>query len=186
MTLTLVTYTDTVIPAVSSKCPCIIFGPASVLSFMRVSPPVRLEIYESEFSTDKKIVLLRQAAATNPSDWFGWVNPSLIPATVSLHRLDRLSPQLFHFTTSDEPRFDPKRIGSPSYHCIAGDAYLLHSSSIHYFAYLYESYIRPDRPADSDQVLWTRILSDRPDLFQAHGHGYGQILKLLTPSLTTQ
>ena len=70
MTLTLVTYTDTVIPAVSSKCPCIIFGPASVLSFMRVSPPVRLEIYEPEFSTDKKIVLLRQAAATNPSDWF--------------------------------------------------------------------------------------------------------------------
>jgi hypothetical protein len=150
---------------------------------MKIAPSVRFEIHDTGFSKDKKIMLLRQAVAINPfaTDWFAWIDSSLIndiPTPVSLHKLNRLSPQLFHFTTSDETRFDPRRIGIASYHCIAGDAYLLHSTAIHYFAYLYESYASRS-VADSDQVVWTRILSDRPDLFRAHGHGYGEILRLL-------
>jgi hypothetical protein len=182
------------------RAPYVFFGTAetireakTVRSTMK-EPTYYVELPLTEISHEK-IFLLKRAVSLNlfNSDWFAWVNADLCVYRNSPPPSDpfpnpsvlkQCSKEKVLFTTSDNNRFDPSRVGPTSdYHCIAGDAYLLHASIVHYFASLYDSYLnrfpRKQGSDITDQVLWTHILSEHPEFFQALGHGYGQVVPLL-------
>jgi len=160
-----------------------------------VTHPVHCPSAELNMIWNEKIFLMRRAAALNPfnTDWFAWVDAGICAYRSSPppdrpwptpSKLARLSKEKLHFTTSDSPRFDPRRVSPTSYyHAFAATAYILHASAINYFATLYDSYLTRFVPKRgtiyTEQVIWTYILAEHPDLFASLGHGYGAAVSLL-------
>jgi hypothetical protein len=140
---------------------------------------------------NEKIFLIEKAAALNPfkSSYFAWVDAGICsyrskmaPSTPfpDINKLVNLPKDKLIFTSSVES-FEPERL-SGYYHYVCGTAYVLHRDIIPRFVELYREYI--DKLINlskiyTDQVIWTHIYRDYPELFYKLGNGYGEVVPLL-------
>lgn len=141
---------------------------------------------------NEKIFLIEKAKQLNifKSDYFMWMDAAICSLRNTTHTKepfpneDKLSTIVkkhkFNFTSSDHPAFEPHRLGT-YYHFVSG-TFILHESIVDIALQLYriylEKYIEPTN-LYTDQIIWTYIYNDFPDLFNQIGHGYGEIINLL-------
>jgi hypothetical protein len=142
---------------------------------------------------NEKIFLIQKAKNINPfrSSFFTWVDagicnyrdkPPPSEPFPNINRLKDLSINKFIFTSSDNKNFERKRVGS-YYHYISGTSFCMSIGFIDGMCEIYKKYLdlyvkRKDN-IYTDQVIYTLIYKDRPDLFYKIGHGYGKIIELL-------
>jgi hypothetical protein len=81
-------------------------------------------------------------------------------------------------------KFNPAAVSPTNYYgFISGTAFMLHTSIIDMFVTEYSRYLETYVPQRcnilTDQVIFTYMYKDRPELFHLLGHGYGYMLALL-------
>lgn len=140
---------------------------------------------------NEKIFLIEKAVTLNPfnSSYFAWVDAGICsyrykmaPSTPfpDVNKLVNLPKDKLIYTSSVE-RFEPERL-SGYYHYICGTAYVLHRDILPRFVELYKKYIDKLMHLSkiyTDQVIWTYIYNDYPELFHKLGCGYGEVVPLL-------
>ena len=142
---------------------------------------------------NEKIFLVEFAAKLNPfsSDFFMWADAGACvyrdeppPSTPFPNpiKLSEMPTDKFIYSSSIHERFQPEHVGSHLDHHVAGTAYLIHISLIKYVFGLYndalEKYSSSERII-TDQILWTHIYAEHPELFHKLGDGYGSLIPLL-------
>lgn len=155
----------------------------------RHCPSVELNLIWNE-----KIFLIEKAKTLNifDSEFFMWVDAGICslrskaPSTERFPNLEKLSllpTNKFIFTSSDCSIYEPEKLGS-YYHFIAGTAYLVHESVIETVSALYrvymDEYIELNNNIYTDQVILTFLYNDYPELFHQIGHGYGELVNILS------
>ena len=141
---------------------------------------------------NEKIFLIQKAKNINPfkSSFFTWVDagicnyrdkPPPSEPFPNINKLKDLPINKFIFTSSDNKNFERKRVGS-YYHHISG-TFCMSLGFIDGICEIYKKYLDVFVPRKdniyTDQVIYTLIYKDRPDLFYKIGHGYGKIIDLL-------
>ena len=144
---------------------------------------------------NEKLFLVERAARINPysSEFFMWVDagicvyrdtpPPSIPFPNPI-KLSAMPKDKFIFTSTRDTEFKLEYVGTHLEHYVAGTAFLLHYSIIPRFIKLYkeslERYTAPDKII-YDQIIFTYIYADHPELFHNAGYGYGNLIPMLYP-----
>jgi hypothetical protein len=154
--------------------------------------PVHSPSKELNMIWNEKMFLMQRAKQLNifGSEYYAWVDigvciyreweppPDAFP---NVHKLFALPRDKFLFTSSEVPVFEPDRIGS-YYHFVSG-TFVMHKDFIDRFVEIFKVYLAKYMPRKSwthtDQVLYTLVYNDRPNLFYQIGHGYGGLLLIL-------
>ena len=155
--------------------------------------PLHCPSVELNLIWNEKIFLIEKAKTLNifDSEFFMWVDAGICslrneaPSTERFPNLEKLSllpTNKFIFTSSDYSIYEPEKLGS-YYHFISGTAYLLHNSVIETVSPLYRVYM--DKYIElnniyTDQLILTFMYNDYPDLFHQIGHGYGELVNILS------
>ena len=154
--------------------------------------PVHCPSKELNMIWSEKVFLMQRAVALNVygSEYFAWVDSGICtyrnsaPPTEPFPNVDRLltlPKDKFLFTSSDSPVFDANRIGS-YYHFVSG-TFVIHKDFIGRFVEVFAASLVRFMPHKmwilTDQVLYTLVYYERPELFQCIGHGYGEIMNVL-------
>jgi len=142
---------------------------------------------------NEKIFLIEKAKQLNifNTNFFAWMDagictyrdtaPPLTPFPCR-DKLILLPNHKFLFTSSDNPQFEPTKVENDYYHFISG-TYILYIDIIDTIVSLYKEYIHKYiEPTHiyTDQVILTYIYRDHPHLFHQVGHGYGEIVIILS------
>ena len=142
----------------------------------------------------QKLFLMQIVKNLNPfnSDYFIWIDAGICeyrdktpPATIFPNRdkLLSLPTDKFVFTSSEFDFFIPNRPNDDYYHYIAGTSFLLHKNFIDFFVELFKTYLNEYLSKTdwryTDQVIYTIIYKEHPELFHKIGHGFGKIVELL-------
>jgi len=153
--------------------------------------PVHCPSKELNMIWSEKVFLMQRAAALDVygSEYFAWVDSGVCTYRYcappsepfpNVPRLMSLPKDKFLFTSS-EPYFDPSLIGS-YYHYITG-TFVLHKDFIDRFVEVFASSLARFMPHKmwmlTDQVVYTLVYYEHPELFECIGHGYGEILNIL-------
>jgi hypothetical protein len=140
---------------------------------------------------NEKIFLVQKAKNINPfkSSFFTWIdagicnyreNPPPSEEFPNVDRLKDLPVNKFIFTSSNK-YFEMKRLGG-YYHYVSG-TFCMSIGFIDEMCEIYKRYLDVFVPRKdnlyTEQVIYTLIYKDRPDLFYKIGHGYGKIIDLL-------
>ena len=83
------------------------------------------------------------------------------------------------FIYSSSNIYNPSLITNTNYHHIAGTSYILHKNLINKFSKIYSVYLEKlinKKNIWTDQVIWTHIYRDYPDLFYKMGTGYRMLV----------
>lgn len=154
--------------------------------------PVHCPSVELNLIWNEKIILLEKAYQWNPykSDWFCWIDAGICcyrdakPPLASFPNLVTLAKMPTNrIIYSASATKDPARIHRTSYwHHFAGTAYMIHKSILSTIYKLYKVYA--DKLIDTnnfwtDQVIWSHIEKDNPELFHKVCDGYGDIIPYL-------
>jgi len=160
-----------------------------------VTHPRHCPSIELNLIWNEKIFMIQKARQMNPfqSEWFHWIDAGIctfrdtkpphrvFPSAEKLKELDSFK-ELFLFSSSNA--FIPEYITPHQYyHCISG-TYVIHKDRVERFANLYREYLEKcvDKNKDNiwtDQVIWTHIYKDYPQLFMKLCDGYGEVTKYL-------
>lgn len=153
--------------------------------------PYHVPSKELNMIWNEKSFLIERAADINPfnTDFFAWIDATVpnyrnsAPPTSIFPRpnsLDNLPHDEFIFTSSDSDSFNPN--GTEYYHYISG-CFIIHKSFIKQWIDIFRKYIDDNLSKDTwiytDQVIYTLIYKDQPEIFYKFGHGYGRIVELL-------
>lgn len=140
---------------------------------------------------NEKCFLIRKAAKLNPfnSEFFAWIDAGIstyrnkMPSADPLPRsklLDQVPHDKFLFTSSESPNFNPN--GKGYYHYISG-CFMMHISFTKTWLKIYKKYLNQLLQLGdwiyTEQVIFTLIYKDHPELFHKLDHGYGKIVELL-------
>ena len=143
---------------------------------------------------NEKIFLMQKAKSINPfnSKFFMWLDAGICsyrykkPPSEPFPNIDKLKDlptNKFIFTSSENVDFEPNRVGSYDYHHISGTSFCMSIGFIDEMCEIYKIYLDfyvPKKDAIyTDQVIYTLIYRDHPELFYKIGDGYGEITKLL-------
>jgi hypothetical protein len=154
--------------------------------------PIHCPSIELAMIWNEKLFLIERAAQINPfsSEFFMWVDagicnyrntpppPTPFPNPI---KLSAIPINKLIFTSSCHKEFKREHVGSHLDHYVSG-TYLIHKSVIGTFIELYkamlEQYTNPQRII-TDQIIFTYIYDQHPELFHKLGHGYGALIPLL-------
>jgi|SaaInlStandDraft_6_1057023.scaffolds.fasta_scaffold07222_2 hypothetical protein len=140
---------------------------------------------------NEKIFLIQKSSNINPfnSNYYCWYDAGLcrfrdvkIPENKlnsSFLKNDKIS-----FTNPNHvTKFEKNKLKNYGYHYITGTSYIIPKNIIPRITKIYEDYLYKyvdNKNLWTDQVIWTHIYSDYPELFENISQGYGYvILKLL-------
>lgn len=150
----------------------------------------------------EKIRLVKEASETDKfgNEWYAWLDSSICTfrdnkPTQSVwpnpNKLKKLKKNALNYTSTPEHEGKDLKIlkDSKYIHIITG-TWIVHKSMIDKLCKLFERYlglvrdeaIKNDRNIFlclSDQVVWTRMLIEKPEYFNKVGSGYGEIVNLL-------
>ena len=157
--------------------------------------PVHCPSKELNMIWNEKLFLIQKAAALNPfkSEFFAWVDAGVTiyrkrpPPTgpfPNKSKLQKLPKDKLVFSASVPAKFNAAAVGPTNYYSfISGTAFMLHASIIDMFVTEYSHYLEKYVPQRcnvfTDQVIFTYMYKDRPELFHSLGVGYGYMLALL-------
>jgi len=143
---------------------------------------------------NEKIFLIQKAKNINPfnSKFFIWMDAGIctyrekkppLKYFPNCHKLKDLPINKFIFTSSERKHFELKRVGSYNYHYVSGTLFCMSIGLIDEMCEVYKRYLdlyvkRKDN-LYTDQVIYTLIYKDRPELFYKMGDGYGKLSELL-------
>ena len=158
-----------------------------------ITDPRHCPSQELNLVWNEKIFMIAKVKALNPfkSEFFAWIDagiseyrdrpppPSPFPNRGRLASLPK--DRLLYNATQNGP-FNPALLDMPNYHYVAGTAFLLHVSLVDRMVELYRATI--DRVLStnklySDQMIFSHILKDHPQLFCCAGYYYGKLVPLL-------
>lgn len=140
----------------------------------------------------EKIHMVQDVKNMTQHKWFCWTdagNAFLRDMDISKctwsPRLEQLDKTKLHYTVS-QPQYYPNFNPLKGQHCISGTAWILHRSMIDIFVELFKVYYcklsnvtNNNYYALSDQLIWSYLYRDYPELFKCVGVGYGTVIKLL-------
>ena len=159
---------------------------------LMITHPVHCPSKELNMIWNEKVFLMEKAAEINPynSDYFAWVDAGIssyretpppiyqFPDRAKLYAL----PKKIIYSSSDERFFDVDRLGEEGYHHISG-TFVMHSSVIPKVCRLYRGYLDTllvnKDIVYTDQIIFTYMLKEHPELFYNYGHGYCKVIKEL-------
>lgn len=142
---------------------------------------------------NQKVFLMQIAKNINifNTDYFIWLDAGLceyretqppINSFPDPNKLLSLPKDKFIFTSSEYDFFIPNVPNNHYYHYISG-TYLLHKDFIDTFVDIYKKYIdiylSKNEWIYTEQVIYTIIYKEHPELFHKIGHGFGKIIQLL-------
>lgn len=142
---------------------------------------------------NEKIFFMQKAKNINPfkSDFFIWVDAGIcsfrdtkppLEYFPNFNKVKDLPNDKFIFTSSQNKNFEMEKVGSYNYHYISG-AFCVNIRIIDEVCELYKTYLDLHVPKKdnlyTDQVMYTLIYKDKPELFYKIGHGYGKIIEIL-------
>ena len=129
------------------------------------SPSVELGLVWNE-----KIFMMKDAVTLNPfqTDYFAWVDAGLCvyretpPPPISFQYTAFLNPDKFNHTSAD--------------HSVTG-TYAIPTSLVYLYASLYLDKLTQVPAILTDQITWSAIYADKPNLFHCVGQGYGTLFQ---------
>jgi hypothetical protein len=157
-----------------------------------ITHPYHCPSVELNLIWNEKIFFIKKAYDLNPfqTEWFKWVDagicvyrdvaPSPLPFP-NPEKMENLPKDQFIFSSSEAYRKD-LILPNNYYHHISG-TYLMHKDIINTVVEIYHQYLTliDTNNIWTDQVLWTHIYNDFPQLFFKLCEGYGAITQYLMP-----
>jgi hypothetical protein len=154
-----------------------------------ITDPKHCPSVELNMIWNEKIFLIMLAKQLNPfnSDFFCWIDSGISLYRYSSppnkpfpdnNKLALLPTDKFIYSASDN--YIPSSVTINNYyHHIAGTSFILHKNIIDYFTNIYKIYL--DKLVDTnniwtDQLIFTHIHKDYPELFYKLCDGYGNII----------
>jgi len=154
--------------------------------------PIHCPSVELNMIWNEKIFLIERAKQLNifNTEYYAWIDAGIsslrdqAPSKEiypNFVKLAKLPTNKFIFTSSDKPSYEPEKLGT-YYHFISA-TFIIHKSVVEICVTLYRYYmdklIGPNKIC-TEQVILTYIYNDFPDIFYQLGHGYGEIIRLLS------
>lgn len=159
-----------------------------ILTDNRHCPSVELNLIWNE-----KIFLIEKAYKLNifKSDYYMWIDAGVClyrnikpPTRIypNIDKLRKLPIDKFIFSSSNHKIFNKKKfLESNHNHFISGTSFMYHKNIINIISELFKKYLEKINKESiyTDQVLYTYMYMDNPDLFYQLSHGYGENVKYL-------
>jgi hypothetical protein len=150
-------------------------------------PSVELNLIWNE-----KIFMVQKASEINPfnSVWFHWIDAGTC-AYRDVNPTDKEFPNKNFLETLPKDKFifssslgyiESRINATDYYHYVAATAFLLHKTFIDKYVETYKDYMEKLIDKNniwSEQVIFTHIFKDRPELYFKLCDGYGEVTKLL-------
>jgi len=139
---------------------------------------------------NEKIFMIEKASEINPfhSSWFKWIDAGLCiyrnvaPPNKPFPNIDKLQNlPIDKFIYSSSTPYCEKSVGNNYYHHISG-TFILHKNIINKYTTIYKDYLEKKIDKNNiwtEQVIYTHIYKDFPDLYFKLCDGYGEITKVL-------
>ena len=149
-------------------------------------PSVELNLVWNE-----KIFMMEKALHLNPfnSEWFMWIDAGISPFRETAPSPNPVDMSVFDALPKDKIiycesyAYIPELVTPTSYyHHVSGTSYIIHRDIIETCAWQYENYLKNlVSPSNiwTDQLIWTHIFKDSPDLFYKWFTGYGENARYL-------
>ena len=153
--------------------------------------PVHCPSVELNLIWNEKIFMIQKAYEINPfhSNWFKWIDAGLciyrdisppnkpFPNTDILQNLPTDK-----FIYSSSTKYNEKSVTNNNYYHHISGTFILHKNIINKYSTIYKDYL--EKKIDkiniwTEQVIYTHIYKDFPDLYFKLCDGYGEITKVL-------
>lgn len=158
----------------------------SITIHPRHCPSIELNLIWHE-----KIFMIQKASILNPfnSDWFKWIDSGICtyrytkPPTIpfpDIDKLHKLPTDKFIYSSSEI--YNKNLVTNTNYYHHVSGTFILHKKIIDKFVDIYKCYLEKlidKKNIWTEQVIFTHIYKDHPEIFFKLCDGYGEIIKVL-------
>jgi hypothetical protein len=156
-----------------------------------VTHPLHCPSVELNLVWNEKIFMIEKALAVNPfnSEWFMWIDAGICTFRDKSPSTEQADMSVFQTLPKEKiiycesSPYIPELVTRLSYyHHVSGTSYIIHRDLIELCAWQYETYLNRLVSTDNiwtDQLIWTHIFKDSPDLFYKWFTGYGESARYL-------
>ena len=158
-----------------------------------ITHPIDCPSVELNLIWNEKLFMIQKAYEINPfnSEWFQWIDAGIcsyrnevVPTKKfpNMNIIENLPKNKFIFEDSANEYNENLITTTNYYHFISATSFLLHKSIINDFIDIYKKYLKlliDKNNIWTEQVIYTHIYKDNPELFFKLTTGHGQMVRFL-------